>query len=85
MCDPALPAWITPDLIAQTRAVWQPYYPQPLTDDDAVEMLLTVGHLYRALVEMEETNNDHTHDTTSTNDHSPGGQAAPESHSSEAA
>lgn len=45
----ALPAWVTPELVARTRATWQPYYPDPLTDDDAVQMLLTVAHLYRVL------------------------------------
>lgn len=47
--DRALPAWVTPELVARTRATWQPYYPDPLTDDDAVQMLLTVAHLYRVL------------------------------------
>ena len=47
--DPALPAWITPERIANTRTTWQPYYSEPLTDEDAIEMLLTVGNLYRVL------------------------------------
>jgi hypothetical protein len=54
--DAALPGWITPELIAETLTTWQPYYPEPLTNDDAVEMLLTIGNLYRVLagVDREE-------------------------------
>jgi hypothetical protein len=46
---PARPDWITSELIALTLATWQPYYTETLTDDDAVEMLMTVGNLYRVL------------------------------------
>ncbi len=62
--DPALPGWVTADLIARTRATWQPYYPeQPLTDDDAVQMLLTVANLYRVLAgEQEDDDRDHSAD-----------------------
>ena len=33
----------------QHGATWQPYYSETLTDEDAIEMLLTVGNLYRVL------------------------------------
>jgi hypothetical protein len=46
----ARPSWVTPELIKYTLATWQPYYKETLTDDDAVEMLLTVGNLYRVLL-----------------------------------
>lgn len=46
---PATPAWIDLSLIERTIAVWQPYYSSPLSADDAVEMLLTVGNLLNAL------------------------------------
>ena len=58
--DPALPAWITAERIAQTRAVWQPFYPDhTLTDDDAVEMLLNVAQLYRVLAEDPEDDDEY--------------------------
>jgi hypothetical protein len=40
-----MPEWITVELIAETIKVWQPKYPQPLTDHDVIEILLSVGHL----------------------------------------
>jgi hypothetical protein len=46
---PAYPAWITQELIELTLTTWQPYYTQVLNNEDAVEMLLTVGSLYRVL------------------------------------
>jgi hypothetical protein len=46
---PGTPAWIDLSLTDRTIAVWQPYYSSPLTVDDAVEMLLTVGNLFNAL------------------------------------
>ena len=46
----SLPAWITPELIAQTLDVWQPYYRNRLTEQDAVDILLGVGRLFDALL-----------------------------------
>lgn len=43
------PGWITPALIAETRAVWQPYYKQELTNEQAVALLIPVGVLYEIL------------------------------------
>ena len=43
------PSWVDPDLIAETIRVWQPYYPQPLTPDAALDILINVGQLYDAL------------------------------------
>lgn len=52
-CDnrpgPALPAWITELLIAETKAVWSPQYGRSLTTDEAVEILLSFGRLLDAL------------------------------------
>lgn len=45
------PSWITPAMIQETLCVWQPYYNTPLTEDDAVEMLMTVGRLFDCLQE----------------------------------
>ena len=44
-----LPDWITADLIAETLRVWQPYYSEPLTPEDAIGILLNVGGLFTAL------------------------------------
>ena len=44
-----LPAWITADLIAETLRVWQPYYAQPLTPEEAIGILLNVGNLFGVL------------------------------------
>lgn len=44
------PAWITADLIADTIATWQPYYADPLTLEDALAILLSVGRFLDVLV-----------------------------------
>jgi hypothetical protein len=46
---PGAPSWITPDLIADTLRVWQPYYRTPLTAEDALEMIMNVGQLFDVL------------------------------------
>ncbi len=47
--DPALPAWITPELIEETIRVWQPYYATRLTPVDAVTMIQSLGQLFDVL------------------------------------
>ncbi len=42
------PDWVTPELIAETIRIWQPYYEARLTPDDAATMILNVGRLYEA-------------------------------------
>ncbi len=53
MSPPFLPravaTWITPELIERTRRVWQPYYSQPLTSADAIEILENTARLIAAL------------------------------------
>lgn len=46
---PGTPAWITRDLVAQTLKVWQPYYKEPLSTQDAVTIVLNVGKLFGVL------------------------------------
>jgi hypothetical protein len=46
---PGTPAWITPELVQDTRQTLQPYYPDPLTVADAIEILQNVAHLLDAL------------------------------------
>jgi len=37
------PKWVTPELVNDTLALWQPYYGGNLTEEDAVEILVAVG------------------------------------------
>ena len=46
------PPWITTELIEDTIRVWQPYYHEPLTPDDAVAMMMNVGELFDAVSEV---------------------------------
>lgn len=39
------PSWITPELIRRTLGVWQKRSPMPLSEADALDILVTVGHL----------------------------------------
>ena len=46
---PGLPGWVTAELLALTLEVWQPYYADPLTVDDAAAMLTGAGRLLSIL------------------------------------
>ena len=46
---PGLPGWVTADLLALTLEVWQPYYADPLTVEDAAAMLTGAGRLLSIL------------------------------------
>lgn len=46
---PGTPPWISADLIDHTIRVWEPHYGQPLTREEAVEILVAVGNLAEAL------------------------------------
>lgn len=48
---PGCPKWITAELIALTLEVWQPYYAERLQVNDAVEMILSTGHLINLVKE----------------------------------
>ncbi len=41
------PDWITPELVEATIRVWQPYYTDLLSPEEAVTMILNVGRLYQ--------------------------------------
>ena len=43
------PDWITSELIVKTIRVWQQYYVEVITPEEAVTMILNVGRLYDAL------------------------------------
>ncbi len=40
------PAWVTAELISKTILVWQPFYENPLTSDDALAMIMNVAVLW---------------------------------------
>ncbi len=39
------PSWVTPELIAHTIRVWQRFSEQPMTPDDALEIINGAGRL----------------------------------------
>jgi hypothetical protein len=43
------PDWITGELIEKTIRVWQPFYREVVTPEEAVTMILNVGRLYAVL------------------------------------
>jgi len=43
------PDWITAELIEATLKVWQPYYQNSLTVEEAIDMIQTAGRLFQAL------------------------------------
>lgn len=45
----AIPRWVTAELVADTIETWQPHYDQPLTEGEAMEILISVGELVTAL------------------------------------
>jgi hypothetical protein len=45
------PPWVTEEEIAETIWVWQPFYEQPLTEDDALEILVNVRSLLDVFVQ----------------------------------
>ena len=42
------PHWVTPELLADTLRVWQPYYGN-LTSHDALSIITNVGNLFDVL------------------------------------
>lgn len=51
---PGTPQWVTAELLADTLAVWQPFYSHKLTEQDALEMLRSAAHLLEALGDDDE-------------------------------
>jgi len=43
------PDWITAELVEETIRVWQPFYREVVTPEEAVTMILNVGRLYEVL------------------------------------
>jgi len=38
-----LPDWVSDDLLQKTVEIWQPYYPDQLTREDAIAIINNVG------------------------------------------
>lgn len=38
-----LPDWVSDELVQKTIEIWQPYYPNQLTRDDAIAIINNVG------------------------------------------
>jgi hypothetical protein len=51
---PGAPAWITAELIDETLRVWQPYYAEALTVEDAVGIMQAAGRLFDVLAEGDQ-------------------------------
>ena len=49
------PPWLTENLVEATIRVWQPFYDQLLTRDDAIEMILCAGRLVGILARPRES------------------------------
>lgn len=47
---PMTQAWITEELIAETRRVWSPIYGRTISDEEAVEMLTNVKQFVEILL-----------------------------------
>ena len=43
------PRWVTPELLADTLRVWQPYYYGNLTPQDALSIIKDVANLFDVL------------------------------------
>jgi hypothetical protein len=60
----ARPAWITPGWIERVRGTLQPYYPSPLSDHDALEILLTMDQVFRLLKGEKENAHEERQDSS---------------------
>jgi hypothetical protein len=43
------PAWVTPELLQRTLHTWQPFYDRPLTLEEALAIIQTVGQLFELI------------------------------------
>ena len=46
---PGAPSWVTPELVGQIIKVWQPYYAEPLTAEEALAIIMNVAGLWDVL------------------------------------
>jgi len=52
--DERLNAWVTPELMAETRAAFQPYYKEDLTPDGILDLLQNLGGVFEFLYGVED-------------------------------
>lgn len=51
---PAIMAWVSDGLLAKTKQVWSSAYGRPITEDEAMEILMNVKHLAEALAKAKQ-------------------------------
>jgi hypothetical protein len=51
-------AWITDDLLAETRRVWSKAYGRVIADEEAIEILMNVRRFAETMLRAEEQNNE---------------------------
>ncbi len=51
-------AWITDDLLAETRRVWSKAYGRVIADEEAIEILTNVRRFAETMLRAEEQNNE---------------------------
>lgn len=51
LLPPGTPKWVTPELLANTIDVWQPYHKEILTPEAALTILLRMGGVLSILAE----------------------------------
>jgi hypothetical protein len=61
--EPAAPrplslAWITDDLLVETRRVWSKTYGRVIADEEAIEILMNVRRFAETMLRAEEQNNE---------------------------
>lgn len=49
------PSWVTEELIELTLKTWQPFYPNQLIEQDALEMIMGVDQLF-GIVSRDKSN-----------------------------
>jgi len=55
---PLSQAWVTDDLLRDTQNVWSKAYGRPVSEDEAVEMLLNVKRLGEVLLKVNRSKGD---------------------------
>lgn len=51
--SPMCPSWITEEMIEETQRVWGPFYDQPITRDEAIDMMTTIARLGKLILNEE--------------------------------
>ena len=46
---PGAPHWVTPELMEETLRIWQPFYPDRLIPEDALEIIMGADRMFDLL------------------------------------